>query len=94
MWAIEMFYKEDKEGVTLRHENNNAMSFINGVIVPELSNPCAKWNAPSEQINRLESAKGNVLTPLQAFDWVKYVGKWRESVAGQSSGRMDSRCAR
>jgi hypothetical protein len=50
MWAVEMFYKEDEEVVTLRRENNNAMSFINGAIVPELSNPCAKWNAPSEQL--------------------------------------------
>ena len=54
MWAVEMFYKEDEEGVTLRHENNNAMSFINGVIVPELSNPFREVERPLSAINRLE----------------------------------------
>jgi hypothetical protein len=89
MWAVEMFHKEDEEGVTLRHENNNAMSFIN----PNPNPKCEVGRHPRAK-TRLESAKENVLTPLQKFDWVKHVGKWREGVAGQPSERMASRCAR
>jgi len=76
------------------HENDNAMSFINSVIVPELSNPLCEVERHPRANNRLESAKENILTPLQAFDWVQHVGERRESVAGQPSGRMASRCIR